>query len=59
MTWQRITNVHDGALSIFLGASSLPIVALYPFMKRYTYWPQSVLGMLEPNSSEYLRLPNL
>ncbi len=30
--------------SILLGASSLPIVALYPFMKRYTYWPQSVLG---------------
>ncbi|KAI0693812.1 4-hydroxybenzoate polyprenyl transferase [Cytidiella melzeri] len=31
--------------SIFLGASSLPIVAMYPFMKRYTYWPQSVLGL--------------
>ncbi|KAF7790879.1 hypothetical protein EIP86_001837 [Pleurotus ostreatoroseus] len=30
--------------SILLGAASLPIVALYPFMKRYTYWPQSVLG---------------
>ena len=30
--------------SIGLGAASLPIVAAYPFMKRYTYWPQSVLG---------------
>ncbi|GJE84479.1 4-hydroxybenzoate polyprenyl transferase [Phanerochaete sordida] len=31
--------------SIFLGAASLPIVALYPFMKRFTYWPQAVLGL--------------
>ncbi|GJJ07634.1 Para-hydroxybenzoate--polyprenyltransferase [Clathrus columnatus] len=29
--------------SIFLGAASLPIVTLYPFMKRITYWPQFVL----------------
>lgn len=31
--------------STLLGVASLPIVAVYPFMKRYTYWPQSVLGM--------------
>ncbi|KAI0347347.1 4-hydroxybenzoate polyprenyl transferase [Trametopsis cervina] len=31
--------------SIFLGAASLPVVAAYPFMKRFTYWPQSVLGL--------------
>lgn len=31
--------------SILLGASSLPIVAMYPFMKRYTHWPQAVLGL--------------
>lgn len=31
--------------SIFLGAASLPIVILYPFMKRVTYWPQFVLGL--------------
>lgn len=27
-----------------LGASSLILVAIYPFMKRYTHWPQLFLG---------------
>ncbi|MBB5752102.1 4-hydroxybenzoate octaprenyltransferase [Prosthecomicrobium pneumaticum] len=31
--------------AIVLGASSLLVVALYPFMKRLTDWPQSVLGL--------------
>ncbi|KAI9574532.1 4-hydroxybenzoate polyprenyl transferase [Boletus coccyginus] len=31
--------------SILLGASSLSIVTIYPFMKRVTYWPQAVLGL--------------
>ncbi|ESK97568.1 para-hydroxybenzoate-- mitochondrial precursor [Moniliophthora roreri MCA 2997] len=31
--------------SIFLGASSLSVVTVYPFMKRVTYWPQAVLGL--------------
>jgi 4-hydroxybenzoate polyprenyltransferase len=31
--------------SIILGASSLCIVAVYPFMKRVTHWPQFVLGL--------------
>jgi 4-hydroxybenzoate polyprenyltransferase len=31
--------------SIMLGAASLLLVALYPFMKRVTYWPQLVLGL--------------
>ncbi|KAJ1980593.1 Para-hydroxybenzoate--polyprenyltransferase, mitochondrial precursor (PHB:polyprenyltransferase) [Dimargaris xerosporica] len=31
--------------SIFLGAASLPLVALYPAMKRITHWPQVVLGL--------------
>ncbi|XP_072747745.1 4-hydroxybenzoate polyprenyltransferase, mitochondrial [Anoplolepis gracilipes] len=31
--------------SIFLGASSLGLVIIYPFMKRVTYWPQLILGM--------------
>lgn len=30
--------------SIVLGASSLSIVVIYPFMKRITYYPQIVLG---------------
>jgi len=31
--------------SVALGASSLAVVAVYPFMKRVTYWPQAVLGL--------------
>lgn len=31
--------------AIFLGIGSLGIVALYPFMKRITSWPQAVLGL--------------
>lgn len=31
--------------AILLGASSLLLVAIYPFMKRITYWPQVVLGL--------------
>jgi 4-hydroxybenzoate polyprenyltransferase len=30
--------------AIQLGMASLGVVALYPFMKRITYWPQIVLG---------------
>ncbi|XP_023312782.1 4-hydroxybenzoate polyprenyltransferase, mitochondrial-like [Anoplophora glabripennis] len=30
--------------SVFLGASSLGLVISYPLMKRFTYWPQLVLG---------------
>jgi 4-hydroxybenzoate polyprenyltransferase len=31
--------------TIMLGVASLLIVAVYPFMKRITYWPQIVLGL--------------
>jgi 4-hydroxybenzoate polyprenyltransferase len=31
--------------SILLGAGSLVLVALYPFMKRITWWPQAWLGI--------------
>ena len=30
--------------AVALGASSLIFVAIYPFMKRFTYWPQLFLG---------------
>ncbi len=30
--------------SVGLGIASLAIVAIYPFMKRITYWPQVILG---------------
>ncbi len=32
-------------ISIKLGILSLAIVAIYPFMKRFTYWPQIFLGL--------------
>ena len=32
--------------AILIGISSIPIVVLYPFMKRYTYWPQLILGIV-------------
>jgi len=34
-----------GTLAIWLGVLSLGLVALYPFMKRVTDWPQAWLGL--------------
>ncbi|WP_319530078.1 4-hydroxybenzoate octaprenyltransferase [uncultured Cohaesibacter sp.] len=31
--------------TIWLGFASLAVVAIYPFMKRITHWPQLVLGL--------------
>jgi 4-hydroxybenzoate polyprenyltransferase len=31
--------------TVMLGIASLAVVAVYPFMKRFTYWPQTVLGL--------------
>ncbi len=31
--------------TVILGIASLGIIAIYPFMKRFTYWPQAVLGL--------------
>jgi 4-hydroxybenzoate polyprenyltransferase len=31
--------------TVAIGAASLVIVAIYPFMKRFTYWPQVFLGL--------------
>ncbi len=32
-------------LTIFLGIVSLPLIAVYPLMKRFTWWPQAFLGI--------------
>jgi 4-hydroxybenzoate polyprenyltransferase len=32
-------------LTIWLGLGSLAVVALYPFLKRFTHWPQIGLGL--------------
>ncbi|KAK3734140.1 hypothetical protein RRG08_000052 [Elysia crispata] len=31
--------------SVILGASSMALVVTYPLAKRYTYWPQLILGL--------------
>ena len=31
--------------AVLVGAASLALVAVYPFAKRITYWPQAVLGL--------------
>ena len=37
--------VQFNRFAIFTGIASLLIVAVYPFMKRITWWPQVVLGL--------------
>ncbi len=37
--------VQFNFFTIILGASSLILVAIYPFMKRITWWPQLFLGL--------------
>lgn len=37
--------VQLNLFTIALALSSLGLVAIYPFMKRYTFWPQLVLGL--------------
>jgi 4-hydroxybenzoate polyprenyltransferase len=40
-----IVLVQFNSFAIATGIASLVIVAVYPFMKRITYWPQIVLGL--------------
>jgi 4-hydroxybenzoate polyprenyltransferase len=37
--------IQFNRFAIVVGIASLGIVAIYPFMKRITYWPQIVLGL--------------
>ncbi|MEE8393943.1 MAG: 4-hydroxybenzoate octaprenyltransferase, partial [Rhodospirillales bacterium] len=37
--------VQFNGFAIAVGACSLGLVAVYPFVKRFTYWPQAVLGL--------------
>lgn len=39
--WSRI-NIHAKILALY----ALPVIVLYPFAKRFTWWPQFVLGMV-------------
>ncbi|MEM9880548.1 MAG: 4-hydroxybenzoate octaprenyltransferase [Pseudomonadota bacterium] len=40
-----IILLQFNALTVWLGISSLALVAAYPFMKRITWWPQAWLGL--------------
>ena len=40
-----IVLIQFNWFSILLGISSLAIVAIYPFAKRFTDWPQFFLGL--------------
>ncbi len=37
--------VSFNRFTILIGLGVLPIVALYPFVKRFSHWPQTVLGL--------------
>lgn len=37
--------IQFNTFTIWVGIASLALVAIYPFMKRFTYWPQFVLGL--------------
>jgi len=38
--------VQMGVLAFWLAVASLPLIALYPLMKRITWWPQVFLGII-------------
>jgi 4-hydroxybenzoate polyprenyltransferase len=40
-----IVLLQFNGFTILCGFASLGVVAIYPFMKRITYWPQIVLGL--------------
>jgi len=40
-----VVLVQFNGFTVATGIASLVIVAVYPFMKRITYWPQIVLGL--------------
>lgn len=40
-----IVLLQFNSFTIWLGIASLTLVVIYPFAKRFTYWPQFVLGM--------------
>jgi len=41
-----IILIQFSIITIIIGLLSVPIIILYPFMKRITYWPQLILGLV-------------
>ena len=46
LTLSFIILIQFSKLSIIIGLLSVPIIVLYPLMKRITYWPQIFLGLV-------------
>ena len=40
-----IILINFNYITIFLALGSMPLAFTYPFMKRFTYWPQLFLGV--------------
>jgi 4-hydroxybenzoate polyprenyltransferase len=40
-----VVLIQFNGFAVGTGIASLAVVAIYPFMKRFTYWPQIVLGL--------------
>ncbi|MGB3719810.1 MAG: 4-hydroxybenzoate octaprenyltransferase [Proteobacteria bacterium] len=40
-----VVLLQFNTFTIWLGIASLGLVAIYPFFKRFTFWPQVVLGL--------------
>jgi 4-hydroxybenzoate polyprenyltransferase len=40
-----VVMLQFNRFTVMVGLASLAVVAIYPFMKRITYWPQIVLGL--------------
>ncbi len=40
-----VVLIQFNTFTIALGVASLGLIALYPFMKRWTWWPQAFLGL--------------
>ena len=40
-----IILIQFNSLTIILALGSMPLAFIYPYMKRYTYWPQLFLGI--------------
>ena len=46
LLFSLIILIQFSITTIIVGILSLPIIVLYPFMKRITYWPQFFLGLV-------------
>jgi 4-hydroxybenzoate polyprenyltransferase len=40
-----VVLLNFNRFTVLLGLASMPLVIVYPFMKRFTWWPQAFLGL--------------